>query len=425
MRQTRRAFLSTTAATALAAGTFPHVSAAPKTTRRKRIAILITEVRKMSHGQHFLDRLLGGYSWQGGHHTPDVEVAGIYVDQFPANDLSREREQRFKVPIYPTVEEALTLGGSKLAVDGVVIIAEHGKYPKNEKGQTVYPRYKFFKQTTDIFQSSGRSVPVFNDKHLSTDWNECVEMVDLSRKLNFPFLAGSSLPVTWRMPSIDMPHGARLTHSVCICYGGIDSYDFHGLETAQCMSERRAGGESGIKSVQALRGPALWSRLESDEQSRRLFLAVLAKCESRRAPEGYTVVPATLELAKKFATNPIGYFYEHHDGFKTAMFLMTGLVTDFTYAGLHKDTGKITTCIMYLPMPSAQATTANFFNPLIHHVEQTIVRNRTPYPIERTLLTSGMTLFAVESLFREQMLLQTPELAVRYQPTADSHFWRA
>ena len=33
---------------------------------------------------------------------------------------------------------------------------------------------------------------------------------------------------------------------MCVCYGGVDSYDFHGLETAQCMSERRRGGEVGI-----------------------------------------------------------------------------------------------------------------------------------------------------------------------------------
>ena len=43
--------------------------------------------------------------------------------------------------IYPTIAEALTLGGGKLAVDGVVLVGEHGNYPKNEKGQTKYPRY--------------------------------------------------------------------------------------------------------------------------------------------------------------------------------------------------------------------------------------------------------------------------------------------
>jgi hypothetical protein len=421
----RRKFFQTTAGIAAVTMAAPHVRAASKASRRKKVAMLITEVRKMSHGQHFLDRLLGGYGWHGSHHHPDVDVVSMYVDQFPQNDLSREREKLFNRRIFPTVEEALTLGKQKLAVDGVVIIAEHGKYPKNEKGQTLYPRYKFFKQTTNVFEASGRSVPVFNDKHLSTDWLECMEMVDISRRLDFPFLAGSSLPVTWRMPATELPYDAPLAESVSICYGGVDSYDFHGLETAQCMSERRAGGEVGIKTTLALRGPAVWERLERDEQTRKLFLAALSRSESRVPPAGYTFGPPTLEEARAHCKDPIGYFYEHSDGFRTSMFIMNGYVSDFTYAGLRRDNGKIVSCIMYLPMPYHLATTANFFNPLCYHIEQTILNNRTPYPVERTLLTSGMTLFAVESLHRGQKRLDTPEMAVRYRAPKESTFWRA
>jgi hypothetical protein len=417
----RRTFIQATAGAIAAA---PFVGAA--TRKRKRVAILITEVRKHSHGQHFLDRFLEGYGWRGAWHHPEVELVSIYVDQFPENDLSRDRSKRFNVPIYPSIAEALTLGKSKLAVDGVIIIAEHGKYPKNEIGQTLYPRYRFFKQTTDVFKESGRAVPVFNDKHLSTDWKQCVEMVETSKRLGFPFLAGSSLPVTWRMPSLEIPNGTALSASVSICYGGVDSYDFHGLETAQCMSERRKGWETGIKSVQALRGPAVWTRLEADEQIRKLFLAALSRSETRRAPQGYTFARPTMELAKEFARDPIGYFYEHNDGFHTAMFMMNGLVSDFTYAGQRRDTGEIATCIMYLPMPGATATTADFFNPLCNHIEQMILSGRAPYPIERTLLTSGMTAFAVESLHRGQVEISTPELsAVKYRAPRESNFWKA
>ena len=53
----------------------------------------------------------------------------LYIDQFPENDLARATAKRHGVPIHPTVEDALTLGGSNLAVDGVVIIGEHGDYP--------------------------------------------------------------------------------------------------------------------------------------------------------------------------------------------------------------------------------------------------------------------------------------------------------
>src|ERR1044071_6712862 len=106
MSKSRRNFFRTTGALAAASTLAPHISAAAKTSRRKRIAMIITEVRKMSHGQHFLDRFLEGYNWQGRHHHPEVDLAALYVDQFPEKDLALERERRHNVRIYPTVEEA-------------------------------------------------------------------------------------------------------------------------------------------------------------------------------------------------------------------------------------------------------------------------------------------------------------------------------
>src|SRR4051794_8417390 len=248
----RRRFLAGSTALMLAPGL------ARGQTALRKVAFLGTEVRTHSHAQHFLDRMTLGYNWAGEWLAPRVEVASVYVDQFPDGDLARARVARHKMKLFPSVEEALTLGGSDLAVDGVVVIAEHGRYPRNEKGQTLYPRYEFFKRVVKVFEASGRSAPVFNDKHLSTTWARCREMVDDSRRLGFPFLAGSSLPVTWRLPEVDVPPDAPLVESVCVGYGGVDSYDFHGLEAAQCMSERRRGGERGIRSVHALRGEAVW-----------------------------------------------------------------------------------------------------------------------------------------------------------------------
>ena len=163
------------------------------------------------------------------------------------NDLSRDRAARFpRMQIYPTVEDALTLGGDSLQVDGVLLVGEHGEYPANEKGTNGSIRgMKLFREIVKVYESSGRSVPIFNDKHLSWNWDRAKEMYDTSRRLGFAFMAGSSLPVTWRTPSVDMPLHAGVEEAVCVCYGGVDSYDFHGLETLQCMVERRRGGESG------------------------------------------------------------------------------------------------------------------------------------------------------------------------------------
>lgn len=396
-------------------------SVQPWPIRRPKIAFLGTTVFQHSHAQHFLDRLTIGYLMGGAWREPLVDIAGVYIDQFPANDLGRQRIEKYKSPVYPSVEEALTLGGEKLAVDGVVIIAEHGDYPVNEKGQTRYPRYEWYKKIVKVFEDSGRSVPVFNDKHLSTTWSECQEMVDDSRRLGFAFYAGSSLPVTWRLPSIDMPFDVPLRESVCVAYGGVDSYDFHALETAQCMSERRQGGEVGIASVHAMKGEKVWERLAKQEDTQRLFLSALARSHTLPVDRGYPTDRLSIEWARNVLPNTTAYFIEHRDGFRTSIFL-TG-IQDFNYAGLRGDNGSIVGCQMMLPMPGSSATTADFFNPLTRNFEQMIVAGQTPYPIERTLLTSGMVIGGVESLHQGETPFLTPDMAVKYQGPAESMYW--
>jgi hypothetical protein len=79
---------------------------------------------------------------------------------------------------------------------------------------------------------------------------------------------------------------------------------------------------------------------------------------------------------------------------------------------------------MYLPMPPARTSLANFFSPLVNNVEQMFLTGKQTYPPERTLLTTGLTAAGVESLFREQTRYDTPHLAIRYQPAKLSTFWR-
>ena len=422
----RRAFLGTLSGTAalLAAGQGPAL-AAPRRgpAPRKKIALVGTIMNTHSHAQHFIDRHLMGFAWGNGWHAPAVDLVSLYLDQFPANDLGRARAKQFNLPLYPSIAETLCCGGSKLAVDGVVIIGEHGAYPRNEKGQTLYPRHRFFKEVVRVFENSGRAVPVFNDKHLSTDWAQCTEMVADSKRLGFPFLAGSSLPVTWRLPSIDLPYGVPLKESLCACYGGVDSYDFHGLETAQCMSERRRGGEKGITSVHARRGAKVWETIDGRPDTQRLLVAAVSRSHNLPVVNGFPTGPVTYEWARKTFDNPIAYFIDHVDGLRTTMLLLP--IRDFNYAGLRADNDRIVACQMYLPMPTHGSTTADFFNPLVRHIERMVIENRAPYPVERTLLTSGMTLAAVDSLHRGEVPVATPEMAIAYRAPRDSQFWRA
>ena len=207
---TRRSFLQTAA-----------LAAAARAAQPKRIAIVATIYRYLSHAQHMGDRFLVGYPYDGAWHKPDMKVVSLYVDQKPEGDLSGAAPANSVSRSIPTIAEALRCGGKKLAVDAVLIIAEHGNYPRNEKGQILYPRYEFFQQCVKVFEQDGRAVPVYNDKHLSYSFEKAKAMVDASRRLRFPMLAGSSLPVTWRLPAIELPLGCEIEEALMVGEGGI------------------------------------------------------------------------------------------------------------------------------------------------------------------------------------------------------------
>ena len=394
---------------------------------RPKLAAVVTTYRKYSHAQHIVDRLLYGYGWHGEHHHPPMDLVSLYVDQVGRGDLSRSRGEQFPaMKICPSIAEALTLGGSKLAVDGVVVVGEHGNYPKNEKGQTEYPRWQFFEQIVKVYKDSGRSVPMFNDKHLSWNWDWARRMYDTSREMGFAYMAGSSLPVTWRIPSVEMPLGSRIREAVCVCYGGVDSYDFHGLETIQCMVERRRGAESGVKWMQAYRGEKFWEALKEGVWQHRLMDAALCRSHTLTpARPGFTDVFPTDEDMRRMVKDPVAYHYEHADGLKCTMLLMGGLVKDFNFAAEVEGSREPFSTQMYLPMPDGRTTLASFFSPLVNNFEKMYLTGKPTYPIERTLLTTGLTAAGVESLYRKQERYDTPHLAIKYQPTKESTFERA
>jgi len=394
--------------------------------QRPKIAVIATIVHKYAHAQHFIDRFLEGYGWDGRHHRPPMDLVSAYVDQVGENDLARERSARHpSLQLYPTVADALTLGTDSLAVDGVLLIGEHGEYPRNEKGQRLYPRYELFKQIVAVYRTTGRTAPIFNDKHLSWNWEWSKEMADTAQSLGFAFMAGSSLPVTWRTPSVDMPLGAPVREAVVVGYGGVDSYDFHALETLQCMVERRAGGESGVRWVQAYRGDAFWEAHHAGVWSRELFETALSRSHTLTPIRaGFNHHFPTLDEMREKVTDPVAYHYEHNDGLKSTAILFNGMVQDFNFAARLEGRAEPFSTQMYLPMPPARTTLANFFSPQANAVEKMFLTGKATYPLERTLLTSGLTTAGVESLHAGQTRIETPHLAIAYQPTAESTFWR-
>ncbi len=282
-----------------------------------------------------------------------------------------------------------------------------------------------FKQIVAVYRTTGKSAPIFNDKHLSWKWEWAKEMYDTAHQVGFALMAGSSLPVTWRIPSVEMPMGASIREALCVCYGGVDSYDFHGLETIQCMVERRKGGETGVRWIQAYRGENFWKALQDGVWSKDLMQAALCRSHTlAQARPGFNDAMPTPEQMRKLVEDPVAYTYEHHDGLRCTMLLMAGLVRDFNFAARLDNPSKIVSAQMYLPMPDGRTTLATFFSPLVFHMEQMFATGKPSYPIERTLLTTGLTASGVDSLFQKQAKIETPHLAIRYTAPQESTFQR-
>jgi hypothetical protein len=419
----RRTFVNSVGAGVLAGSL---ASADTKAAGRRKLAVVTTEWRDRSHAWHMAERFLHGYPVEGKWHRPAFDLVSAYVDQTPKNDLSRQRAEEFGFKIHRSIAEALRCGGDKLAVDAVLIIGEHGNYPLNKIGQKQYPRYEFFSQVVEVFRKDGRTVPIFNDKHLSWRWEWAREMVDTARKMNIPFLAGSSLPVTFRMPSVDLPHGADVDEMMCVAMGRVDSYDFHALEVIQCMAERRRGGERGVVNLQALRGEPVWKAMgagswKAGGWDQELFQACLCRSQTLAQPATFSHRYPTPRQMRDWVKEPVAYRFEYADGLKATMLLLNGLVGDFTFAARIKGQKEPLSTLFYLPpVPNVVYSAA-----LMAKAEEMFLTGKPPYPIERTLLTTGLVAAGMESLAAGQKRIDTPHLAIRYQVPRQSGFWQS
>ena len=389
--------------------------------KRKKLALITTVWEWRSHANHMGERFLNGYPLNGKWHRPEMDVAGVYVSQRPEGDLSQQRAEKHGFEIYPTIAEALRLGTDKMGVDAVLLIGEHGDYPANEKGQKLYPRYEFFEQIVDVFRRDGRAVPIFNDKHLSYSFEKAQRMVAASKELQFPFLAGSSLPVTFRLPPLELPTGCDIEAALMIGVGGSDAMDFHALEAMQCMVERRGGGETGVRAVQLIDGDEVWRAGQDGRWSRRLLEGALARSDSRSGialSDGRPQDLAHSGELEQLVEQPSAYFIEYNDGFRATLLMLNGAVQDYTFAAKVQGLPQVQSTQFLLPGQPNVAYSAC----LMGKVEEMIVSGRAPYPVERTLLVSGMLECCLESRLSNHRRLETPELNVSYQAPEASHF---
>jgi hypothetical protein len=432
----RRTFLQASAAAAVAAQAQagqpsadtprpgPRTCPPPRPGQPKhRIAVVTTAYHYLSHAYHICGRFLHGYLRDGRMHYPDYAIAGMYVDQ-PKHpgDLSRDLARDFGFTIYDTVAGALTLGGERVAVNGVLLIGEHGNYPYNDRGQKLYPRYELFQRIVEVFRKSNRTVPVFCDKHLYYDRRRAREMVDTARKLGFGLMAGSSLPITWRRPELELPIGVRVREALIASRGELEIYGFHALESLQCMVERRTRGQQGVRSVRCLDGDAVWKAGDAGEWSWELLDHALGRTPSLNVGDVRRNCRQWSPPAGRpsYVRGPILFQVEYRDGLRAAAMLLHGHTDETTFAARIDGEPRPVSTLFHLPAPPGAA----FLQALTIKIEDFLRTGRPSQPLERTLLTGGILDVALESRVRKHQRIETPDLEISYEPPAQAGFTR-
>ncbi|MEX2261119.1 MAG: hypothetical protein WD696_04170 [Bryobacteraceae bacterium] len=390
----RREFLATAAAVPLA-----HAQSG-----RKRIACLSSTYHVRSHSDNFITRFLEGYWVHEKYYEPAFEVSSLWMDQVHPGDIGHRLAKAYGLPVTKSIADALTLGTGKLAVDGVILVCEHGNYPNNEKQQKLYPRYEFFEQVVKVFKESGRSCPVFVDKHLSYDWKKAQQMYDWSRELKFPFMAGSSVPITFRRPEYDPALGTEMEAALSVGGGWTaDGGIFHILETLQGFVERRKGGEVGVRAVQMLKGDEVWKAAQQGLWRRELLDAALSRRQKARSDKRPEDMRAALGLV------------EYRDGFRGAV-LALNEVSEYLVAVKPKGKDPEAT-LCYIPIENS-----NNFSMLVHGIIQMIATGKPPFAVERTLLVSGALEGLMDSGYQNGKRLELPELKIAYKAPAKSWY---
>ena len=205
--------------------------------------------------------------------------------------------------------------------------------------------------------------------------------------------------------------------------GGSDPMDYHALEAMQCMIERRAGGETGVKSVQLIEGDEVWKAGEDGRYSLELLESALSRSDTpcgKTDEDGRTQDLLGNGELPGLVKEPAAYFIEHNDGLKTTLLMLNGAIRDYTFAcKLKGEENPVSTQFFLTPTPNVTYSAC-----FVAKIWEMIETGVAPYPAERTLIVSGALESCLTSRVEGHQLLATPHLNVAYQAPAESHHGR-
>lgn len=349
--------------------------------RRPRVACILNVYSPNSHADVFVGRLLDGYRLNGKWHAPRLETVSFYVDQFPCHDMAREQAAEHRTRICATVAEAIE------GVDGIAVIGEHGNYPRTRRGNFMYPRKRYFDDIVRSFRARGRVLPVFNDKYFAYEWADAQAMAATVRDLKIPFFCGSSVPISWQRPALNLPGAPQFAGLLGVSYSDLEEHAYHAIEAVQSVAEQR--GETGVAAVRYIEGD------EALKISPDLLEAALAR-RVNPPPEGNRAKPEA-------------FLIRYRDGLRATVVNLSSKTRDYLVAVQLRNESRPRASCFYISLH-----VHSHWGFMVQAFENLVLTRQPEIPPERTLLANGILLAGLESRLRGGIWIDTPELAVSY-----------
>lgn len=360
------------------------------------IVFLLEEFALQTAGQQLLDRLLMGYPRDGEFQQPTKRrVTACLTDRKPNAELER-RAKDFGLARAEHSIEALA------KADAVVVVPVQSEPTDREH------------LIATALQGAPNDCPVFVYGPLGSGLDAAQRHVDLAASRGLPLLAGTELPVTWRLPPVDVKPGTPLTDALVVVQGGSPRAELDALECLLPVIERRAGGETGVRRVQRLEGDALWKAGERKRWSWALLAAALSRSDSPQGDavkDGRTQDLVGLGLVRQLARHPHGWLVEHRGGLRSALLVLDGVVADYNFAVMTASREIISAQILRPPAPAQQA-----FSNLAAVVEDFFRTGKPLWSAGRSMLEAGLLDAFARLQTQGKSETKTPDLAIRYQP---------
>lgn len=390
----------------------------------KKVAAVVTQYLPRGSADAIVGKILEGYAYDGKE-KPGLKLVSLVEHAPHPSGTAESLSHTFHFDYYgyhggtnfdQLVQKALFYRPSwfsrKRLVDGVILVCEQGPYDRpGPSFQTAYPKRLFFNAVFNAFRHYERVCPVFNFKHLAVATADAFDVYRRANDLNVRLMAGSALPLSWRMeidnsnspaiqtPFAALPMDAPIAHGVQIAAGDAETHGLHALETLQCMMECRLGGESGIADIQYF--PAD----RTDKMWRDYFHEVGAGEEPlidrivMSAPHDPAI--NSFPSAQRIIQNDVSNFIcliKYQDRTKSTIIMANGWVQEIVF----NDGGPQINIVQNLPFVCRMANGSYYdtkftvqnvqptgiFKYLVQAIEYMIRHGEPVYRVERTLLTT-------------------------------------